>query len=299
MSELKLYNTRPAAWIEVTGGDTGSFLQSQFSNDLTPHEENKVVYGLWLDRQGHVHGDSFVLQHSPQHFTLLSYFTPASSLISKLDAFIIADDVVLNDQTASRSMLSLWGDGLAALFDTIPEKCKFVVSDEAITLNGLRSREPNLDIVAPSAAIKELAYKLAKEAQLSIATEADAETERIQSIIPAVPADIGPTDFPQEGGLENNAISFTKGCFLGQEVVARMFHKDRAARKLVKVEYTEDIVDQTDKIFSKGREAGQIRTRVSCRGKRLALALIKSKALEDSSYLHLEGHTESIINIIS
>ncbi len=63
----------------------------------------------------------------------------------------------------------------------------------------------------------------------------DMELMRIQADIAAVPRDIGPDDLPNEGGLEKIAISYTKGCYLGQEVMARLKSMGQVRRQLLRV----------------------------------------------------------------
>ena len=94
----------PAAWLRVSGPDALSFLQGQCSQDLRPLREGgaAATYGLWLSLKGKVVGDSFVLRGAePDEFWVGSYFTPAATLLARLEAFLIADEVTLEDRTQS------------------------------------------------------------------------------------------------------------------------------------------------------------------------------------------------------
>lgn len=294
MPIVRLHTSQPAAWIEVTGEDAASFLQSQFSNDLTHKGDSAVTYGLWLDAKGHIHGDSFILQQGPEQFTLFSYYTPAERIISKLNAFIIADDLELEDKTAEVGLISVIGEG------AYPEKFQpgqFAEKDTVYSFAGRRSQQPSLEQVVPVSQVDDIVSTLGQQHTVET-VEADwIEAERIRSGIPAIPLDIGPADFPQEGGLEQHAVSFTKGCFLGQEVVARMYHKGRTTRKLGRVVYTQVHDGQSDMLFIDGAEAGQLRSRVKTDEGWLGLALIKNKAIQDEMELRLGTAQGQIVNL--
>ncbi len=75
-------------------------------------------------------------------------------------------------------------------------------------------------------------------AGVPVADPAEIERRRITAAIPSVPVDIGPGELPNEGGLEADAISYSKGCYLGQEVMARLKSTGRVRRTLVRVRGT-------------------------------------------------------------
>jgi folate-binding protein YgfZ len=105
--------------------------------------------------------------------------------------------------------------------------------DGGFSFSGRRSRQSNRDWLIPRGAEPKFT------AQFAGCTEVDAaaaETMRIADGIPAVPVDVGPTDLPNEGALETEAISYTKGCYLGQEVMARLRSMGQVRRKLLRVQ---------------------------------------------------------------
>ena len=95
----------PAAWLRVAGPDALSFLQGQFSQDLrslaAAAPGAAPAYGLWLTLKGKVEGDSFIFRgEGPEEFWIGSYFSPAAVIRARLEGFIVADDVTLEDQTS-------------------------------------------------------------------------------------------------------------------------------------------------------------------------------------------------------
>jgi folate-binding protein YgfZ len=107
-----------------------------------------------------------------------------------------------------------------------------------------------------------------------------------------VPADLGPADLPAEGGLVDEAVSFTKGCFLGQEVVARMHHVGRARRALRIVSGGGEVPAAPAPLQAKedGRAAGELRSAAAAgAGRWLGLAMLKGGPAEAHGRLLLEG----------
>jgi hypothetical protein len=89
------------------------------------------------------------------------------------------------------------------------------------------------------------------------------ERLRIEAGVPAVPRDIGPEDLPNEGELEVDAISYTKGCYLGQEVMARLKSMGQVRRKLVRVTGTGSIsLGLPAALFADGKKVGELRSAV-------------------------------------
>jgi folate-binding protein YgfZ len=218
-----IHRYRPAAWLRVSGPDAAEFLQGQFTNDLRAGTDG--VYGLWLDQKGKVVADSFVQRGAaPDEFWIGSYFSPAAVLVRRLEDYIIADDVTVEDQTAGWTGVSLLGAGTGAWLAAAPRAGRW--------FRGRRERGENWEWLLPlgEAETASPAWAGAREGGA-----AELARRRILAGIPAVPADLGPADLPNEGGLETDAISFTKGCYLGQEVMARLKSKGRIRRRLQRV----------------------------------------------------------------
>lgn len=220
------FRWQPAAWLRVSGADAFTFLQGQFTNDLRRLERDPAVYGLWLTVKGKVLGDSFVLRaKSPGAYWIGSYATPAVVLCDRLASFIIADDVEVEDVTAGWTALSWLGTAPAGIDGT-------AAGGEGVCFRGRRSRAENWEWVFPAAEGPALAAKLDGSAEMDAGVVARL---RIEERIPMIPEDLGPGDLPNEAGLEEEAISYTKGCYLGQEVMARLKSMGQVRRTLVRI----------------------------------------------------------------
>src|SRR5438876_590876 len=93
-----IFKWQPAAWLRVSGTDAANFLQGQFTNELRGIDSRDAVYGLWLNVKGKVVADSFVLRGAAaDEFWIGSYSSPAKTIVERLEGFVIADDVVIED----------------------------------------------------------------------------------------------------------------------------------------------------------------------------------------------------------
>jgi folate-binding protein YgfZ len=248
-NKCDFFRWQPAAWLRVSGEDAETFLQGQFTNDLRTLASDRGVYGLWLNHKGRVIGDSFVLRGASAEFWVGSYFCPAAVIKERLEAFIIADDVTVEDVTDQWRAVTLFGVTAESQSANPALGCWFAGR------RGLEARE----FVFPRAAESELASQWLGGRERE-AVEID--QLRIQGGIPAVPADIGPTELPNEGGLEKEAISFTKGCYLGQEVMARLKSMGQVRRRLLRLRGTGEPPARGTALHQAGRRIGEMKTAV-------------------------------------
>ncbi len=216
---------QPATWLRVGGADAANFLQGQFTNDLRTLPAGGAVYGLWLNVKGKVVADSFVLAgKTADEFWIASYFSPVSVIRARLEGFIIADDVVMEDTAEDWSAVTIFGEGAMAELTADPRMGVF--------FRGRRANTESAEWIFPANEREAIRSRLAGLNEISAD---EVVRRRIEAGIPAVPADLGAGDLPNEGGLEADAISYTKGCYLGQEVMARLKTMGQVRRRLVRV----------------------------------------------------------------
>lgn len=277
MYKSKLHNYYSVLRLE--GADANSFLQGQFTNDVRGSAP-LGKYGMWLNHKGKAQGDSHVLKLADGRYLLVSDFTSAQWLKAHLESFIIADDVAVTDETDAWCGLAIWGGDLAAGLSAAgvapPGASGLAALQEGWIFSSRRSGCGSVDVLARPAQVAEWAKRLARAGSIPADGNAMA-AERIRSAIPAVPADIGPGDLPAEGGLDAVAISFTKGCFLGQEVVARLKNLGQVRRRLVPVRRTGDLRSgQT--LYQGEKKVGEIRSTATVADGAVAMAMLSLPA---------------------
>jgi len=256
---------RPAAVLEASGDDTFAFLQGQLSNDLKPGGPGKVTYGLLLSAKGKVDGDSFLIEKAGGKFLIVSPLCPVDALRARLEAFIIADDVALTDVTPRWEGLAVWGEraaeSAAVLGLQLPEGREAFIGNGVVGHASHRWGAGTIEWLFESdaGAASEASHQLAGVG-FALMTEAAAEQERILGGGVAVPAELGPGDLPQEAGVEEIAVSFTKGCYIGQEVMARLKSMGRVRRGLIRVRGDGAPPAVPAELFAGGRKVGELRS---------------------------------------
>jgi folate-binding protein YgfZ len=289
-THLAFHVWRPTAWLRVSGGDAAGFLQGQFTNDLGGLAAGDASYGLWLNLKGRVLADSFVLRGpAAEEFWAGSYFSPAAVIRERLESHIIADDVTVEDQTSEWAGVSLLGEGAIATLAAGPR--------EGFVFRGRRTWEENAEWIFPVAAAGAVRARL--EGLRELDTD-EMERRRIAASIPAVPADIGRGDLPNEGGLDADGISYTKGCYLGQEVMARLKSMGQVRRRLLRVAGADEKIPAVPTaLFLGARKIGELRSAVrDGAGGFAGLALLSRLHLVPGGLLAFEPDGDATVRLI-
>lgn len=270
----------PAGALRITGEDAFAYLQSQFSNDLRrPGVAHPVTYGLWLTRKGKVAADSLVLRLGTEDFLLLSDGISTEALEAKVPENIIADEVTVEPFVAERFTLIGAGtaDTLRTLGLPVPEAGTWARHSGLLVVAVRRASTPAYDLVVEDAAAAAEVLVGIRNLMTSDAPEA-LERARILAGIPAVPVDCGSADLPQEAGFETFAVAFDKGCYLGQEVMARLHAQGRCTRTLTRVMAGDgSVLPPGTKLYHGDDEAGEIRSGISVDAGFMAFAMLKNR----------------------
>lgn len=254
----------PSAAFWISGPDANTFLNGQFTQELKI-PSGRVAYGLWLTAKGKVVGDSEILRLGNEEHVVLALRTGATVLRARLEQYLVADEVTIEDRTQQWAVIAAWGPG--ADTGMRPWAAELGVAGAFARLDGAfvwaerGGGAGHFLALVPERTIAAWRGRFLAAG----ATEASAENrerDRIRAGIPAVPADIGPGDLPNEGGLEAVAISFTKGCYLGQEVIARLHHLGQVRRRLFRLRGTGAVPLVGTPLVQRGQRVGETRTAV-------------------------------------
>lgn len=266
--------------IVVTGEDAADFLQSQFSNDLRPFSSSQVTYGLWLDVKGKVVADSWIRCEGEDQFRILSEYSSGQLIADKLDQHIIADDVELEVLPAAPAVALIGTDE----------------SEAGISFRGRRSLQASCEVVFASEAERD---NFLSTRNLEKVSEKWVHEQRIKAGKPLVPMEIGPADLPGEGGMEQDGLSFTKGCFLGQEVVARMHNVGRSQRALFVMHGSIQPPAVPSVLFNEDeKKVGELRSAYQIDGDWIGVALLKIRYVEPGAVLFLSGHPVRVLRAL-
>jgi folate-binding protein YgfZ len=202
-------------FVTVTGPDTYSFLQALVSADLDPLHDGDAVHSLLLAPQGKLDVDFRLLRVDGEEAWLDCAPGFGPQLAASLTRFRIRVQAEIVDRGDELGMLSRVGDDDGTV---VPDGVHRIATAWGFDLVGPRVALPTVSpLVDPTA------Y----------------EAWRIEQAIPVQPDDVDDATIPQEAFLEQDAVSFTKGCFIGQELVCRIDsrgHVNRFLRRVADIE---------------------------------------------------------------
>jgi folate-binding protein YgfZ len=267
------------ARIAVTGTEAAEFLQGQLTNDIEALAPGEGCYAVLLDRKGKIRADMRVLRMAPDHLLIETESASGGLVLAHLGMYKIGRDAQVEETSAEHELLSLIGPQSEEVIGGVPLRPEH--THREISLAGITCRaigtDGGLDLLVPVGSAEEARDALLEAGAEPIGLEA-AEIARVEAGRPRVGYEIGPQTMPQEAGINDRAVSFTKGCYIGQETVARLHYKGKPNRHL-RLLAPERPVELGDPVTVEGREVGTVGTAVlsPARGP-LALAILRREA---------------------
>ncbi len=219
--------------LALTGSDAKRFLQGQISNDVEALRTGTGCYAALLTPKGKMLGDLRILD-TGEELLLDTERVALQDLFNMIRRFSLGYDAVLHKRTLETGLLSLLGPDSAAVCG-VPGLDAEEHSHLATELFGVPVRairtHLGIDLLCDAAATKALASGL-EQAGANPVSETVAECARVEQGRPRYGLDLDDSVIPQEAGLNARAVSFTKGCYVGQETVARLFYRGKPNRQL-------------------------------------------------------------------
>jgi folate-binding protein YgfZ len=218
--------------LRVTGPDAADYLQGQLTNDVEALEPGEGQYAALLDRKGHMQADMRVLRPGAEELWIDTEPEGLEATRKHLQMYKIGREVEVTDVTAERAILSLVGPRSDEIAGTppLPEYACEVTSVAGVGCLVAGTRD-GIDLIAPAGDAGRLRETLLGTGAVEVGPEA-VEILRIEAGVPRFGAEMGAETMPAEAGIVEAAVSFTKGCYIGQETVARLHYKGRPNRLL-------------------------------------------------------------------
>ena len=219
------------AKLRLTGTDRVRFLNGQVSNDVRQTSAERSVYTGVMTIKGKLCADAFV------HGREESLFVDAEpelreALAARLERYMIADDVALEDVTDAFALLHLIDFAADAGTGHLPtvRPALATLGAELWTVESLRYGRPGVDVFYPP----ELdgAVRRVLHAGFTELNDDAAEAWRIVAGVPRWGAELDENTMPAEAGIEERAVSYAKGCYIGQEIVSRIKSVGHVNRQL-------------------------------------------------------------------
>jgi len=264
--------------IEVSGGDRVRWLDGMLSNDVTGLRAGAAHSGCYaaaLTAKGRIVADLHVLVRGDS-FWLETAAAAVPKVIEHFEQHLIADDVSLRDVSPSIDRLALEGplanrlleSAAGAPLDLAADSCRIlrIAETEAVAARYGWSGEDGFQLLIPAGSGETVAEEIeaaGSELALISAGPETLEVLRIESGIPRFGTEIDETVLPAEARLER-AVARSKGCYVGQEVVARMEAAGRVSHLLVGLAMAENLIPEpASEISSDGKRVGEVTS--SCR----------------------------------
>jgi folate-binding protein YgfZ len=231
--ECGLVEEPDRGFLVVSGPEAADYLQGQLTNDVEALEPGDGAYAALLDRKGHMQADMRVLRPGEEPQLLLDLEPEGLAAARRhLQMYKIGREVEVSDESDGHSLLSLIGPRAVEIAGTaaLPEN-----ACETTTVGGARcvavGTASGIDLIFAAAKLDAVRDALIAAGAVEVSPEA-AEILRIEVGRPRFGAEMGTETMPAEAGIVEQAVSFTKGCYIGQETVARLHYKGKPNRHL-------------------------------------------------------------------
>ena len=275
-----------AGWLDVSargrlrfdGPDAASFLHALVTNDVASLPVGRGVYAAWLTAQGRMVTDMRLLRVAEGVLAEVPAGL-ASSLAVRFDHLIFAEKVAVVDDSGDTRALSVFGGraaqvvadatgipatriGELSILDHVAHDGLTVIRTDDVAL-------PNFEIWMPTLRWDSAVAAVIAAGAVDVQPAGPAgqgtifDALRIEAGHPVFGIDMTPETIPLEAGLLDRAISTTKGCYVGQEIIIRILHRGggRVAKLLVQLLADPDVTDVPDAgtpVFDQGREVGAV-----------------------------------------
>ena len=274
----------PGAILRLSGKKAIGMLDAILTNEV-PKAQDLGVYALLLDPKGRVQADLRVLKNG-EDILILTEPEGAEATRTILGRYAPFSRVKL-EEADGWGVLGLYGPQSAGLLGGLDleehQTTEVTLGDVSVLVAGTSHPVPGYFLLGPVAVLQQAQERLVPEGAVPAGIQAY-ETIRIETGTPRFGADITPENFPAEAGVLERAVSFTKGCYPGQETVARMHYRGHPNRALHLLKIEGSIPPPETPILQNEKQVGKITS--------LAPLLVDGETLA-LGYLHRNTDLES------
>lgn len=294
--ECALHVPDDRAWITVSGPDAAEYLQGQITNDVEALEPGTGCYALLLNRKGRVQAEMRILRTGDETFLIETGTDQEPGLSRHLGMYKIGRKVEL--EAADRATLVLLGPGTPEVTGTAPGPEH---AFSTVTIAGAEclavSTPSGLDLVCASEDGERVRAELERKHAIPI-SDAAVEIVRVESGRPRFGREMADTTMPAEAGVVDRAVNFEKGCYIGQEPVARLHYRGRPNRHLRGLRFTGPAASG-DPVRLGDRELGTVGTAVISPAKGwIGLAILRREAEPGSTVVVTSEQGENEAEVI-
>ena len=277
--------------IAVSGPDRQSWLNGLLTSDVAKLRPGEASYGLVLVKIGRIVSDVFVL-HAGDRLLVAGQRDRIALLREHFEKYLIMEDAAHEDVSSEYAWAFAQGPRaaeIAAAAGAVP----------GVYAGSVELRGPADGVIAaPPERMSDLLRDLAAQHPGAvIGSPEDAERLRVRRFLPRFGVDFGEKNYPQEAALEKIAVSFSKGCYLGQEVVCRLEMRGHVVKKIVPVQIAGDPPVQGAEVRSaEGKVLGTVSSAVTNgKGGAVGLAMLRIDFAEPGTKLDVGGREATVL----
>jgi aminomethyltransferase len=294
-----LLDLRGRGLLRATGDDRARFLHAMTTNHVQQLEPGDFCYAFFLNAQGRVLADALLVS-TPAAILIDTEPERRAFLQEHLDKFIIADDVTLEDISEQNATFGVEGPAASRVLTTIaidplPAPGKWISWQDWTVLPASVTGATGYRLYGPATEAEPLRRRLLN-AGAEEATSEEIQTARIENAKPRYGDDLSDSYIPQET-RQLHALHFSKGCYLGQEIVERVRSRGQVHRLLAQfVIPTEHPPDRGTKIHAGSADAGEITSAAysPALDKVVALGYLRAEHISAKTPLTISGHPAEV-----
>lgn len=274
--------------VHVSGPDRVTWLNGLVTCDLAKLGPGDAAYGLLVAKNGKIQSEVYLCL-GPERIDLGVRADRAAEIAEALDRYLVMEDAALELSPASSWMLALGPRAAEALTK---------VREAGVVGGGVR-RASTAAAILTAEGRSTIVDAATASSFVRVASEQGWERVRVELGIPSLGIDFDDTAYPQEASLEGDAVSFSKGCYLGQEAVFMLEKRGHVKKRLVQLLVDGD-VEPGDSISSlEGQEIGKVTSAVKRSWKNLALGYVKYKQAAADTELRVRGNPATVTSLLA
>jgi folate-binding protein YgfZ len=309
---VALFDTNWHAAITLAGPDRVRYLNAIVTNNIQTLSEGSGTVALLLNPQGHILAELEVYALK-EKLLVCTHASVRERTMQTLDKFIIMDDVELEDVTDKLGSIAIEGPKAGAIFsqstglaiEGFSEMTFADVTIDAVPCHLIRHSHfglPGAEIAAPREKLQVIWQNLRTAAHAQHGTPIGMKALnalRLEAGIPWFPIDFNDTVIPHEAALEDTHISFSKGCYTGQEIVERVRSRGHVNRRRMQVKFsTPDPPASGTKLRANGADIGYVTSSAfsPAAGTAIGMAYVRREHNSPGSIVDHDGGTAIVID---
>ncbi len=291
--------------LKVSGEDALDLLDRLSTNKLSDLQVGDVMGTVLTTNKGRIIDLLFVLRQD-DHLLVTTGPDTRERVAEWIDFYTFIEDVQVEDLTETTAMISLFGPEVAAMLPQLSEMSAY--ESEAVDVAGIEATAvrtdfncvDGFDLIVPAGAAAALWAALVDMRAVAVGSRA-LDIARIESCVPEYSKELVEDYNPLEAGLKE-FISFNKGCYIGQEVVARLNTYDKVQRHLVRLSWSGDAaLDTPTDLVHEGRKVGAVTSSAAtlCGDRYIGLGYLRKAHAEKGTRLLTESDVEVEVEAIA